>query len=160
MKTYPLATWLQIKEHQKKASLQHVHQASKIHEEEKLKLIDLEASLKTSTFKRFKQKELFLASENSHSSLTGIQNFASLHKKQLKDESEIKALVLRQKAHISNAKNELWLAQNKLHHAHIDLKLAEKHFLEFQQSQKKAFEKAIEELNDDQNGVRFYMRKA
>lgn len=160
MKTYSLQALLKIKQQHKALFHQALNNAKAQYEAEQKTLDKLLESVNESAFMRSKlDGDFFCQSQFKSCNPNEIFQRNNYVKKSLDHEKALKASLEIQADKLLGTKTSLKVAQNGLLDAHRNLRLLEKHYEAWQQKQLKDQEKEAQYENDDQNGLRYHLRK-
>ncbi len=158
--TYSLVTLLKVREHNKTTAEQKLREAHTQLESEERKLVQIRNQLeKTIQGRTMLQDNFFLRAQSHPINQQDALLVALLSQKKIASESAIKKSLSHQVEVVNNAELKKKIASKSAMEAHRDLKIINKHHAIWQRQCHKREELKSEYDNDDQNGVRFWVRQ-
>lgn len=160
MSNYNLTALLKLRQLEKENAERSLQRAHKELVEEQNKLALLKEQLAQKKLDRTQMHDNFF-----HKALTSPRNkhevncLALSAKKNIWDESSLKNLVHNQYQHIKNAELRYTKAHEQALTAHQDYKAITKHHSLWQRKEKRREELLIQDNADEQNSVRFWLKK-
>lgn len=160
MTHYSLQALLKIREQNKKAAEQQLQGAIQDHRAEEKKLSQIEMRLRDAIFVRTtRQNNFFHKSSRFSSTKTEVICHIAANQKIMCDEIDLKRNLAEQEQRVRTASNKVELAKNEAVDARRNLQVIEKHFIAWQRRVQRAEEIREEYANDDQNSLRFLLKK-
>lgn len=161
MPEYRLQTLLKIRERTKQTAEQQLQHAIAVHQSEQTKLVHIETRLRDTIVRRAeRQNDFFHKALISPSSKTEIVCHVASHQKTMIDEIDLRKMIAEQEEMVRSASRGVENAKSAAIDAERNLKVIEKHYSAWLRALLRAEEIKEEYANDDQNGVRFLLKKA
>lgn len=161
MSTYNLTALLKLREHKKQTAETYFREASRALLLEEKKRAHIETCLQNTISARTKMLDnFFLKAQMAPCNKREILCHISSREKNLGDETTLRKSLAAQDEVVKCATLKLEMLKNSMLEAHRNLRVIEKHYSFWQQHQKRSDEIKEEYDNDDQNGVRFMLKKA
>lgn len=160
MTNYSLQALLKIRERNKETAEQKLQNAIHYHHAEKNKLSQIESQLRDTIVARTaRQNSFFQKAQMSPSTKTEVVCHVASNQKTMCDEIDLRRSIADQEEMVRSASRKVEVAKSEAIDAHRNLKVIEKHFSAWQRRVHRAEEIKEEYANDDQNGVRFLLKK-
>ncbi len=160
MKEYRLQVLLKIRERTKESAEQNLQLAIRAHEDEKEKCMRIENRLRDTIVARTeRQHNFFHSALKKPSSKTEVNCHVLSHQKGMIDEIALRRLLSAQEEQVHSASREVEMALNAVIDAQRNLKAMEKHRAAWQRALLRAEELKEEYATDDQNGMRYWLKK-
>lgn len=157
---YSLGTLLKVREHNKKTAEQQLIEAKFQLESEQKKLKDIKTHLENTIHTReILYDNFFVKAQHEPLRKQEVLMIAMLSQKNVTNQTAIKKSLSRQKEAVQSAEEKKQVATMGALEAYRDLKVIDKHLKIWQRNNKKIEELKAEYENDDQNGMRFWLRK-
>lgn len=160
MNSYNLNTLLKVRQHNRDLAEQSFEIACRKLEDEQKKLKALENKLIEKRQNRsLMHDHFFEKSKNNPSNKLEVNCLIFSAQKKIYDEEMLRVLMINKINDVKKALAEKEQALERALEANRDLKVIDKHYLLWQQKEKKCEALKIEYENDDQNGARFFLSK-
>lgn len=161
MTQYNLQALLKIREHKKDAAERVLENAVLKHQLEQKKLLQIEECLRDAiTARTERHNNFFQKAQQCPSTKTEIVCHIASNQKTMCDEIGLRKARAEQEEMVRSASRGVDVARNAAIDAHRNLKVIEKHHASWQRMLQRAEEMKEEYANDDQNAVRFLLKKA
>lgn len=129
------------------------------HKLEQNKLTEIEASLRDTIGRREKlQQNFFLKARSSPCNKREVNCHISSSQKSISHENALRTALCEQHEMVKCAAIKLDIAMTSAIDAQRNLKIIEKHYQSWKQTQRRAEDIREQNENDDQNGVRFLLK--
>lgn len=160
MSNYNLQALLTIREHHKRTADNHLKKAISTHQDEVKKLEDITTKIKDSIGARaLRHNNFFTNACNTPSGKTHVMCHNLANAKTLRNELLLKSELANQQEIVKKAQADVDTAKYAALDAHRHLKVIEKHFEKWQRRIEHAEEIKAEYQSDEQNGIRYLLKK-
>jgi hypothetical protein len=161
MTEYSLHSLLKIRERKKETAELYLQTAITTHKAEQKKLSQIEIRLRDTIVARTeRQNNFFHKALINPSSKTEVTCHVLSHQKTMIDEIDLRKMLAQQQEQVRSAERNVEVAKHAAIDAERNLKVIEKHYSSWKRMLLRAEEIREEYATDDQNGVRYLLKKA